>query len=309
VGAPAVKFRARYSATLRRYLASQGEEALHLGSELGREALASNMGLLDMVGMHFEATGAALQERSRGPDDAQQLFDATGRFLVESLSPFEVFQARSQEANVALRRTNDLLEQQSRRIAHTLHDQAGSLLATAYVELADIARGLPEQGAERTRRITGYLDQLREQLRQLSHEVHPRIVEELGLVPALRFLAEGIAKRCGLAASVEGRAARSLPCALQTTVYRVAQEALANVGRHAHARHASVRLWRESERLHCLVRDDGRGFDVASANRGLGILCMQERVEALYGSLEISSARGRGTTVHLWLPIEEAERR
>jgi signal transduction histidine kinase len=299
-----VKFRKRYGATLRRYLASQSEEALHVGYELGREALALNMGLLDMVGLHFEATWAALQERSRGSADAQQLFGAAARFLVEGLSPFEVFQVRSQESNAALRRMNDLLEQQSKRIAHTLHDQAGSLLAAAYVELAEIARALPERDAERARRITGHLDQLREQLRQLSHEVHPRILEELGLVPALRFLADGIAKRCGLAASVEGLAARSLPSALCTAVYRVAQETLANVARHAQAKHVSVRLWRERDHLHCRVRDDGRGFDVASASRGLGMLCMRERVKGLYGSLEITSASGRGTTVHLSLPIE-----
>jgi signal transduction histidine kinase len=308
VGAQAAKFRERYRAALRRYLANQSGEALHLGYELGREALASNMGLLDMVGLHFEATRAALQERSPGSADAQQLFAAAALFLAQGLSPFEVFQVRSQEANAALRRMNDLLEQQSKRIAHTLHDQAGSLLATAYVELAEIARALPERDAERARRITGHLDQLREQLRQLSHEVHPHILEELGLLPALRFLAEGIAKRCGLAASVEGFAMGNLPPTLGTAVYRVAQEALANVARHAQAKHASVLLWRERDRLHCLVRDDGRGFDVTSVSGGLGMIGMRERVKALHGIFEIDSVRDHGTTVHVSLPIQKAER-
>jgi signal transduction histidine kinase len=285
---PAANFRMRYGAALRRYVASQREEALDLAYELGREALASNMGLLDVVDVHFEAASAALQERSRSLAGMQQLFDATRRFLVGSLSPFETSQ-------------RNLLEQESRRIARMVHDQAGQLLAMAYLELA----GLSEQSAERARRITGYLDQLREQLRQLSHEVHPHMLEELGLLPALRYLAEGIAKRCRLAASVEGFATGNLPLALRTTVYRVAQEALANVARHAQAKHASVLVWREGDRLHCLVRDDGRGFDVASASRGLGMIGMRERVKALRGIFEIDSAPGRGTAVHVSLPIEK----
>ena len=292
---PAVNFRARYSATLRRYLARQGEEALHLGYELGREALASNMGVLDMVAIHLEAASAALQECSPGSGDTPQLFDAAGRFLLESLAPFQTPQVRMAA----------LLEQESRRIARMVHDQAGPLLALAYLELAE----LPAQGAERARRITGYLDQLREQLRQLSHELHPQILEERGLLAALRSLAESVAKRCGLATSVEGLATRNLPSTLRTAVYRVAQEALANVARHAQARHASVLLWLERDRLHCLVRDDGRGFDVASVSGGLGMIGMRERVKALHGIFEIQSARGHGTTVHVSLPMQQAEHR
>jgi signal transduction histidine kinase len=300
VGAPAANFRLRYSATLRRYLASQREEALELAHELGREALASNMGLLDMVGVHFEAASAVLRERSRSLADMQQLFAATGRFLVESVAPFETSELRSPQANASLLYM-DLLEQESRRIARMVHDQAGQLLAMAYLELAELS----EQGAERARRITGYLDRLREQLRQLSHEVHPHILEELGLLPALRLLVEGIAKRCRLAASVQGFATGNLSPALRTAVYRVAQEALVNVARHAQAKHVSVFLWRERERLHCLVRDDGRGFDVASARGGLGIIGMRERVKALHGIFELDSARGRGTTVHVSLPVHK----
>jgi signal transduction histidine kinase len=240
------------------------------------------------VGVHFEAASAALQERSRSLADLQQLFSATGCFLAESLSPFETSQ-------------RELLEQESRRIARMVHDHTGQLLAMAYLELAELS----EQGVERARRITGYLDQLREQLRRLSHEVHPQILEELGLLPALRFLSEGVAKRCRLSASVESFATGNLSPALRTAVYRVAQEALANVARHAQAKHVSVLLWRERERLHCLVRDDGRGFDVASVSRGLGMIGMRERVKALHGIFEIDSARGRGTTVHVSLPIQK----
>ena len=300
-GAPAGNFRVRYNATLRRYLASQREATLDLAYQLGQEALASNMGLLDVVGVHFEAASAALQERSRSLADMQQLLAASGRFLVESLAPYGTSQLRSPHANASLLRLDDLLEQESRRIARMVHDQAGQLLAMAYLELAELS----EQDAERARRITGYLDQLREQLRQLSHEVHPRILEELGLLPALRLLVEGIAKRCRLAASVQGFATGNLSPALRTTVYRVAQEALANVARHAQAKRASVLLWRERDHLHCLLRDDGRGFHVASASGGLGIIGMRERVKALYGIFEIDSARGRGTTVHVSLPIQK----
>lgn len=297
----------RYKKALEEYASGGSEAALHDAYELGRETVASNIGLMSLIVAHGEAVSALLGQGISGTDESRRQVDAANRFLSESLSPFEMLHLRDQEANAALRRMNEMLEQEAGRVAHALHDQAGTLLAAVYLDLADIARDLPQPAVERIHRITAHLDQVREQLRRLSHEVHPPILDELGLVPALKFLAEGIGKRTGLVVTVDGSGSREFSQAVNTTLYRVIQEALANVIRHAQATRASVRMWKEGGRLQCLIRDNGTGFEVSiapgrSGQRGLGLIGMEERVRALGGECQIISARGQGTTIRISLP-------
>lgn len=297
----------QYKNALEEYVTNGSEAALHNAYEIGRQAVASNIGLLSIIGAHGDAFSTLCGQNISGTDELKRQIDAANRFLSESLSPFEMLHLHNQEANAALRRMNEMLEQEAKRVAHALHDQAGTLLATVYLELADLARELPQTGVERVHRITAHLDQVREQLRRLSHEVHPPILDELGLVPALQFLAEGIEKRTGLVVTVEGSTPRELPPSVNTTLYRVVQEALANVTRHGRATRASVRMWKEGGELHCLVRDNGVGFDVSMActrsmPRGLGLIGMEERIRALGGDFHIISGRGQGTTIRISLP-------
>ena len=307
MGGDKADFLEAYKNALEDYLADSGEAALHRAYEFGRQAIASDISLLDLIDIHHEAFSALLAEDVVWQDDVAPQVDAAGRFLTESLSPFHMFHLRNQEANAALRRMNDMLEDEAQRVAHALHDQAATLLATVYLDLAELAREMPEHGHERMDRITAHLDQIREQLRRLSHEVRPPILDTLGLVPALQFLADGIEKRTGLVVTVEGSIDRDLPQSVKTTVYRVVQEALINVTRHAQATRASVRVWEEKRTLNCTVRDNGKGFDRSAvkgrcAERGLGLIGMEERIRALHGTLEITSARGQGTTVCISLP-------
>jgi two-component system sensor histidine kinase UhpB len=215
-------------------------------------------------------------------------------------------QLRNQEANAALRRMNEMLEEEAKRVAYALHDQAGTFLAEIYLELAEIARDLPQPAVERIQRITVHLDQVREHLRRLSHEVHPPILEQLGLVPAVQFLAEGIEKRTGLVVIVSGSAPREFAQTAYTTVYRIVQEALNNVTRHARATRASIRIWKEGGKLHCLIRDNGVGFDTSAvrtrkAQCGLGLIGMEERIRSLGGDFQLTSAPGQGTTIRVSL--------
>ncbi len=297
----------RYRAALGEYLSSESEAALHQAYELGRRAVASNIGLLGMISTHQAALSGLAAQGAPGTGDPRRQIDAAGRFLSESLSPFEMLHLRNQEANAALRRMNELLEQEAKRVAHALHDQAGTLLATIYLELAEIARESPQSALARIDQVTAHLDQVREQLRRLSHEVSPPILTDVGVVAALQFLAKGVEKRSGLVVTVEGRMPGEASPTVNTTLYRVVQEALNNVTRHARATRASVRIYKDARRLHCLVRDNGVGFDVSSARtrsgqRGLGLIGMEERVRALEGDLQITSAPGRGTTIRISLP-------
>ena len=300
-------FAERYRGALQEYILGGGEEALHRAYQIGRLAVASNTGLLGLVDAHVGALGSLLGQEVAEPDELRRRINAATRFLAESLAPFEMFHLRNLEANAALRRMNEMLEEEAKRVAYALHDQAGSVLATAYLELAEVSRELPPPAVEQMQRITAHLDQVRAQLRGLSHEVHPPILDQLGLVPAVQFLADGILKRTGLVVTVSGAVPRGFSQAVKTTIYRVVQEALANVTRHAQATHASVRMWKEGGKLHCVIRDNGAGFDASlersrRAPGGLGLVGMAERIRALGGDFEITTAPGQGTTIRVSLP-------
>ncbi len=300
----------RYSQALHDFLLHNDESDLLRAYELGREAVARERGLLNFVDMHrrlVESIDAQIPP-SVGREDRSL------RFLSESLAAFALLHMRDQDANAALRQMNDLLENEARRIAHALHDQAATMLAVIYLDLADAERDARDTAQiERVARIVAHLDRLRAQLRRLSHELHPPMLDQLGLVPALRSLADGLTTNAGVRISLTAPADLRPPTALATVAYRVVHEALTNVVRHAQARHAGIRLWLRAGRLQCAVQDDGVGFDMTSLHkrfmtRGLGLIGMRERVRALQGRLHVWSAPGRGTIVRFSLPRAQVRR-
>lgn len=293
----------QYQRALGEYLARGGEAPLNEAYELGRSALSSGKGLLEVVSMHQLATVAALNGRG---DGAADLVGGAGRFLIESLSPYEVLQLGNRESNAALRRLNQILEEEAKRIAHVLHDEAAQMLATVYLELSDMMREAPESLHDHVKRITSHLDTVREQLRRLSHELRPPILDQLGLLPALQFLGDGYRKRTELEITVSGSVSGRFNPELETAFYRAVQEALNNTVRHAQAHKVEVRLWVRKRVMHCTIKDDGVGFDPANADgklHGLGLLGIRERVAALHGSLAMKSAPGKGTELHISIPL------
>ena len=212
-------------------------------------------------------------------------------------------------AQKALHRLNQALEDEVKRIAHALHDEAGQLLASVHIGLAEVARDLPAHSAQRLHDVRALLDKIEEQLRHLSHELRPTILDDLGLRPALEFLADGVSRRTGLKISVEGSADVRLATSTETAVYRVVQEALTNVTKHARATRVAISIERSGRFLRWIVRDDGVGFDVAAVlgrrgSRGLGLLGMQERLHGVDGALEIISTPRGGTQLHISIPVE-----
>lgn len=296
-----------YAGTLRDYLADGGEAELERAYELGRRAIAEGIGVLDVVAMHQDALQAVLATNET-PESLHTAVDASLRFLSESLSPFEMTHRGFQEAVQALRRLNERLEDEARRIAHALHDDAGQLLASVHLVLEEVATGLPTRTRDRLKRVRGPLDEIEKHLRRLSHELRPTILDDLGLLPALEFLAQGVAARSGLAIKVEGAARPRLPAAVETACYRVVQEALRNATKHAFATRVDIRLEIAHEAARCTVKDDGRGFDMRAVldrkgERGLGLIGMRERLSALGGHLAIESAPGHGTELGIIIPI------
>src|SRR2546421_516018 len=203
------------------------------------------------------------------------------------------------------RELNETLESELKKIAHALHDEAGQLVGSVHMAIADIADELPPRHRERLNEVKWLLGKIETELRNLSHELRPMVLDRLGLVPALQFLAENVGRRAGGAIAVSGKLAARLAPAVEITLYRIAQEALNNVIKHARASTANVELRQTTERVSCTVRDDGVGFaaDRLEGGTGLGLVGIRERLGALGGSVHIASQPGGGTTLRAEIPL------
>jgi signal transduction histidine kinase len=182
----------KYSASLASYLEGNGEIALQNAYEVSREAIGEmNLGLLDMAILHHEALEQVLPptiaELEKG-----RLLKAAGEFFAESMSTYEMAYRSYKDKNAALRHINDVLEQEVRRIAHVLHDEAGQSLFAAQISLSMMERRVDPSLIQDLRNISNVLNQAGEQLRVLSHQLRPTILDDLGLVPAIDHLAKGI---------------------------------------------------------------------------------------------------------------------
>lgn len=208
-----------------------------------------------------------------------------------------------------LRHTVIAQEEERSRIARELHDETAQYLTAISLNLATLQTSIPKKPE-----INGLMDRLQNLIRQMSrglhqlvHDLRPAQLDDLGLVPALQYLAEQDSKRMNLNIDVkiEGQRRRLDPL-LETVIFRVAQEALANVSRHAQTDHAWIDLQFGPEKVTLQVRDQGVGFDPKEdliPPRGWGLAGMRERVESVNGCFQIVSAPGKGAQVEAALPV------
>jgi PAS domain S-box-containing protein len=196
-------------------------------------------------------------------------------------------------------------EAERRAVARELHDELGQILTAIKLNLMRRDTGQDE--------TVSLVDGAIMRVRELAQDLRPPLLDELGLEASLRWYVEREAGRAGLEARLElVKLEKRPPSAVETTCFRVAQEALTNVIRHAQARRVEVELRADGDSFQLVVRDDGIGFDVAAARRhaaqgeSQGLLGMQERVALVAGKLTIESAPGRGTRVRACLPLSGA---
>jgi signal transduction histidine kinase len=172
--------------------------------------------------------------------------------------------------------------------------------------------GTPPQVTERLDDIEQAAQRLEEEVDRLSYELRPLALDHMELVDALGQYADEWSAQCGVAVDlqVHGLPVERLSAAVEATVYRVVQEALTNVRKHAAASRVSLIAERRGSQLRVIVEDDGRGFDAvavsafADGQRRLGLLGMSERAALVAGVLEVESAPGNGTTIYLTVPLD-----
>jgi signal transduction histidine kinase len=212
--------------------------------------------------------------------------------------------ARSVE-HERLRHSLESAERERRRWARELHDETLQALAGLRVVLSS---GLRRDDPGQLRQIvTGVVEQIQQEidnLRTLITELRPAALDDLGLAPALQSLVQRVSTVEGIDvhAVVELDGER-LSAELETAVFRVVQEALSNVAKHANAEHVAVRVWREDGHVVLRVADDGRGFDPQMPREGFGLVGMRERAALLDGEVRVDSTPGQGSTVEASFPL------
>lgn len=297
-----------YAAALDNHLRQGDETHLYRGYELGRSALREGTSILDMVELHGRSLARILSASQSVPDPVRSVEDATV-FFKEAMSSYEMTNRAFGEANAALQRFNETLEVQVKRIASALHDESGQLLAVVYIKLEEVARNMPAEIREQLHEVRQLVDQVEAQLRLLSHELRPPVLDDQGLLPALENLANIVHNRSGLCVTLESSDSVRLPKRIETVFYRVIQEGLTNAAKHSHAQAVKVRLWCEPGTACCCIEDDGIGFDAEAASdgrapRGLGLTGMREQLQTLGGACDFQSAPGQGTRLNVRVPME-----
>ena len=205
------------------------------------------------------------------------------------------------------RRLFEVQEEERRHLARELHDEIGQALTAAKINLQSVTTNGDGTASARLQETIAILDRLLGQVRQISIDLRPSMLDDLGLVPALRSLLD----QQGRCASVAVRfSAKNMPENLdpeiQITCFRMAQEAITNAVRHAHATRVDVDLRCKSGELRVLVRDNGIGFDVEATRAqaaGLGLIGIKERATLLSGCAKITSSQNQGTTIEVSLPV------
>lgn len=250
-----------------------------------------------------------------GRDELGQLALAFDR-MAQALERREQEHLRaSQKLQLLSHRLVEVQESERRHIARELHDEIGQSLTAAEMNLQAALQAPRAPSLERRlEESIQAVERVLEQVHDLSLSLRPSMLDDLGLEPALRWYTQRQATLAGLQAEFRAEPLEQrLDPVIETECFRVGQEAMTNVVRHARATALSVELRRADGRLHLTVRDDGVGFDVAAlrdeAVRGasLGLLSMEERAVLAGGGLEFNSLAGQGTEVHAWFPLKWRE--
>ena len=205
-----------------------------------------------------------------------------------------------------MRRFEERREWEAKRIAQALHDEAGQLLAAVQIALQSLRPHVAPSGRGHLSYAESALVQAEEELRRVAYDLRPLVLDHHGLAPALLTLARRVEQRAGILVEARCEVGGRLRDDVETALYRIAQEALTNVVKHAGASRVRLDVERSSHALTLTVRDDGRGFDPRTVEKlcgGMGLEGVRQRVVALEGELTIESRPGGGTEIRASIPL------
>ncbi|MDF2754207.1 MAG: sensor histidine kinase [Gaiellaceae bacterium] len=257
-----------------------------------------------------------LRDRAIGVLVAHDKNVSDWRFSDEDVRIAEIFAQRAalaidlsqRVASDALRRVVAGQELERRRLARELHDETGQALTSILLGLRSIEESTKEKPElrEAVLALREIVVETLHDVRRLAVELRPKALDDFGLVPALERLAETFAEQTDVDVHLQAALGEDrLPAEIETALYRIVQEALTNVVKHAQASTVSVVLTRKGQSVVAVVEDDGRGFDPAQAREeGLGLVGMRERIALLDGRVTVESTGRDGTTVVVEVPVK-----
>lgn len=264
--------------------------------------------------------------RLRGRDDGWRVFESVATWITGETGQAQSavivsrdisHRKQAEEALRALPRlTREAQEAERRRVARELHDSVNQILSAVKFRIQAIEERIEktDEGAWReSLKAKAHLDRAMQEVRRISRNLRPSELDDLGLVPAARSLCSEFGERTGI--TVEFSSARvpeQLPKDTELNVYRILQEALGNIERHARARSASVELVRLGSLLRLAIRDDGAGFNAfqpmpRTSGHGMGLVDMKERAVSVGGTFTLTSNPGEGTEIIVELPVQFVE--
>ena len=302
-------------------------DASKVGRVLGRQQSSRIDSLLDDLDVDQTETRAlgartglyaplVARGRGLGVIAVHDKLTTNGRFTDGDLRLAEIFAGRAavalalseQIARDTVRRVVGAQEEERRRLALELHDETGQALTSILLGLKAIGGAKNKEDAERAEAdVRALVVQALQDVRALAVELRPSALDDFGLAAALERLAHTFAERSGIETTVETHLEARLPPEIETTLYRVVQEALSNIVKHAAAEHVSIVVTQHGGAVAATVDDDGQGFAEGTVRAdALGLTGMRERLALVGGTLELESAPGSGTTVAAQVPLAPA---
>lgn len=271
--------------------------------------------LLEQTVRHIDRGDTNVRAPVESMDDPQ--FQHFAQSLNTMLGRLAAHTRMIEDHRVRLRRLSSQIlsaqEDERKRIARELHDDTSSSLARVLLNIEMCEEIIPEGWYalhEKIRATRTLTEQTLENVRKMIFDLRPTLLDDLGLAPAIRWYAKNNLEVIGVQVQFElASGLRGSPM-LETALFRIAQEAINNIVRHAAAKHAYIQLGQTASQWQLIIQDDGRGFNTATLQEALtehhwGLFGVRERVELLGGAFQIESAIGKGTTLKIEIPIEK----
>lgn len=222
-----------------------------------------------------------------------------------------VLEARDEASRLRASQIIQAQEQERQRIARELHDETSQVLTSLLISLTLLEKSVETQEArERIADTRALAHSTLRAIRNLSIDLRPSALDDLGLLPALRWYVKEYQKKCSIEVEFHATGLKNrLPAEMETALYRIVQECLTNTAKHAHANRVTITLKEETDKVYARITDDGEGFDYEALlktpgqERGLGLAGMNERAVLLDGTLTIQSISGRGTIIEVSIPL------